>query len=117
MGVLHLPVLGRRYTATRGGGAWRDGVRLEIADAAIRSRCLLVFGEPDCILDATDADAFARLVRTVGSARGYGAPYSAALLLDGQADRSIRGLRRLLSAHGPGDDSVMRAERPGNRPQ
>ena len=116
VGVLHLPVLGRLYTATRGGGAWRDGVRLEIADAAIRSRCLLVFGEPDCILDATDADAFARLVRTVGSARGYGAPYSAALLLDGQADRSIRGLRRLLSAHGPGDDSVMRAERPGKPP-
>ena len=91
MGVLHLPVLGRLYTATRGGGAWRDGVRLEIADAAIRSRCLLVFGEPDCILDATDADAFARLVRTVGSARGYGAPYSAALLLDGQADAWIEG--------------------------
>ena len=91
VGVLHLPVLGRLYTATRGGGAWRDGVRLEIADAAIRSRCLLVFGEPDCILDATDADAFARLVRTVGSARGYGAPYSAALLLDGQADAWIEG--------------------------
>jgi len=91
VGVLHLPLLGRLYTATRGGGAWRDGVRLEIADAAVLSRSLLVFGEPDCILDAIDAETFGRLVRTVGSARGYGAPYSAALLLDGQAGVWIEG--------------------------
>ena len=91
VGVLHLPVLGRLYTATRGGGAWRDGARLEIADAASLSRCLLVFGEPDCILDATNTETLGRLVRTVGSARGYGAPYGAALLLDGKADAWIEG--------------------------
>ena len=91
VGVLHLPALGKLYTAARGGGAWRDGMRLTVRDGAILSRCSLVFGEPDCLLSAVDADVFARLMRSVGSARGYGAPYGAALLLEGQADAWTEG--------------------------
>lgn len=91
VGVLHLPVLGTLYAAARDAGAWRDGGRLEVRDAASHSRCLLAFGESDCILDAVGTGAFARLVRGVGSARGYGAPYGAALMLDGQADAWIEG--------------------------
>jgi fructose-1,6-bisphosphatase/inositol monophosphatase family enzyme len=91
VGVLHLPALSRLYTATRGGGAWRDGVRLRIPDVAMTSRCLLVLGEPNCIVRAVGPEAFGRLVQAVGSARGYGAPYGATLLLDGQADAWIEG--------------------------
>jgi histidinol phosphatase-like enzyme (inositol monophosphatase family) len=91
VGVLHLPALGRLYSAARGGGAWRDGGRLRIPEDAAPSRCVLVLGEPDCLLDAIDLPAFERLVRGVGMARGHGAPYGAAQLLDGQADAWTEG--------------------------
>jgi myo-inositol-1(or 4)-monophosphatase len=32
VGVVHAPLLGETYVATRGGGAFRDGVRLAVAD-------------------------------------------------------------------------------------
>ena len=91
VGVLHLPALGRLYAAARGAGAWRDGQRLKVAEAPI-SRCLLVFGEVHCLLEAIDAETFGRLARSVGSARGYGAPYGAALMLDGQAEVWTEGI-------------------------
>jgi histidinol phosphatase-like enzyme (inositol monophosphatase family) len=91
VGVLHLPALGKLYAAAHGAGAWRDGVRLSIRDDAILSRCALVVGELDCLLDALDPEALARLVRATGSARGHGAPYGAALLLEGQADAWTEG--------------------------
>ena len=43
------------------------------------------------ILHAIDADAFGRLVSRLGAARGYGAPYGVALMLDGQADAWTEG--------------------------
>lgn len=91
VGVLHLPVLGTLYTARRGGGAWRDGVRLAAREGVELSRCLLAFGEPDCLAQTLGAERFARLVGAVGGARGYGAPYGAALLLDGRADAWTEG--------------------------
>jgi histidinol-phosphatase len=91
VGVLHLAALGRLYAAARGGGAWRDGVRLHVPEGATLSRAVLVHGEPDCLLDAIDMQAFARLARGVGMARGHGAPYGAALFLDGQADAWTEG--------------------------
>jgi myo-inositol-1(or 4)-monophosphatase len=33
LGVIAVPPLGELYWATKGGGAWRDGVRLEVGDA------------------------------------------------------------------------------------
>ena len=91
VGVLNLAALGTLYAAARGGGTWRDGVRLSMRDAVTLDRSLLVFGEPDCIVRALDAEAFARLASAVGSARGYGAPYGAALALDGRADAWTEG--------------------------
>jgi histidinol phosphatase-like enzyme (inositol monophosphatase family) len=91
VGVLHLAALGRLYAAARGGGAWRDGARLRVPEGAAVSRCVLVHGEPDCLLEALDVHAFARLARGVGMMRGHGAPYGAALYLDGQADAWTEG--------------------------
>lgn len=91
VGVLHLAALGKLYAASRGGGAWRDGVRLKVRADTVAARCSLVFGEPDCLLSALTAEGFGRLLRTVGSSRSYGAPYGAALLLDGQADAWTEG--------------------------
>jgi histidinol-phosphatase len=91
VGVLHLPVLRTLYAARRGGGAWRDGVRLQVPEGVDVSRCLLAFGEPDCLMQTVGAAAFGRLVGAVGGARGYGAPYGAALLLDGRADAWTEG--------------------------
>src|SRR3954447_13739953 len=35
LGVIAVPPLGELYWATKGGGAWRDGVRLEAKDAEV----------------------------------------------------------------------------------
>lgn len=91
VGVLHHPALGKLYAAARGAGAWRDGQRLKVAEAAL-SRSLLVFGEIQCVYKAIDPETFARLGRSVGSSRGYGAPYGAALMLDGQAEVWTEGI-------------------------
>ena len=91
VGVLHLAALGRLYSAARGQGAWRDGARLRVPESAALSRCVLVHGEPDCLLEALDVHAFARLARGVGMMRGHGAPYGAALYLEGQADAWTEG--------------------------
>lgn len=91
VGVLHLAAQGRLYSAARGGGAWRDGARLSVPEGATVSRCILVHGEPDCLLEALDVHAFARLARGVGMMRGHGAPYGAALYLEGQADAWTEG--------------------------
>jgi fructose-1,6-bisphosphatase/inositol monophosphatase family enzyme len=91
VGVLHLPALRTLYAARRGGGAWRDGVRLRVCEGVEVSRCLLAFGEPDCLVRSVGAEAFGRLVGAVGGARGYGAPYGASLFLDGRADAWAEG--------------------------
>ena len=91
VGVLHLPALRKLYAAGRGLGAWRDGQRLTVDDAVPLSRALLAFGEINCLLRAIDAEAFGRLSWGVGSSRGFGAPYGAALLLDGLAGVWMEG--------------------------
>lgn len=91
VGVLHLAALGKLYAAARGAGAWRDGVQIRIRADAVLSRGSLVFGEPDCLLNAVDSETFGRLMRIAGSARSYGAPYGAAMLLDAQADVWMEG--------------------------
>jgi fructose-1,6-bisphosphatase/inositol monophosphatase family enzyme len=85
VGVLHLPATKKLYAAGRGLGAWRDGQRLKVDDTTALSRSLLAFGEITCVLDAIGADGLGRLTRAVGSSRSFGAPYGAALLLDGLA--------------------------------
>jgi len=37
VGVVHAPLLGSTWTAYRGGGAWRDGVRLRVSERDRRS--------------------------------------------------------------------------------
>jgi len=51
-----------------------------------------VFGEVNCLLEAIDAATLGRLCQSVGSARGFGAPYGAALTLDGQAEVWTEGI-------------------------
>lgn len=91
VGVLHHPALGTLYAAARGAGAWRDGQRLQVADAPL-SRSLLVLGEVNCLLEAIDAATLGRLCEAVGSARGFGAPYGAAAMLDGKAEIWTEGI-------------------------
>jgi fructose-1,6-bisphosphatase/inositol monophosphatase family enzyme len=91
VGVLHLPALGKLYAAARGGGAWRDGSRLAVQGEAMLARCQLAFGEPDCLIRTIGPERFSRLVSRVGGARGYGAPYGAALLLDGHVEAWTEG--------------------------
>jgi histidinol-phosphatase len=91
VGVLHLPALGKLYGARRGGGAWRSGSRLEIRHTPPLSRCYLVLGELSCLARAIGTASLERLVCTVGAARAFGAPYGAALVLDGHADAWSEG--------------------------
>jgi myo-inositol-1(or 4)-monophosphatase len=37
VGVVHAPMLGETYWATAGGGAWRDGTRLQVSGRAVES--------------------------------------------------------------------------------
>src|SRR5262245_34853405 len=91
VGVVHLPALGRLYAARRGGGAWRDGSRRELRDTPEPSRCYLVLGELPCLVRSIGSAALERLGCSVGAARTFGAPYGAALVLDGHADAWSEG--------------------------
>jgi len=75
--VLNVP-LGIRYTATAGGGAWQDGVRLHVSEIDEPARALIGTGIP--FRDMNDWPRYAaQLGAVAGAVAGIRRPGSAAL--------------------------------------
>ncbi|MEZ4465698.1 MAG: inositol monophosphatase family protein [bacterium] len=75
VGVVHQPLQGWTFHATRGGGAWRDGHRLRVTDRASLDLALLATGFPYDRRTRPD-DPFAEaawLLRRCGGLRRAGA--------------------------------------------
>ncbi|WP_420128007.1 inositol monophosphatase family protein [Longimicrobium sp.] len=76
-GVIHAPLLGEVYRATRGGGAWMNGARIRVTETDDPTRALLATGFPfkrgkgeldAYMLLVADAIRGSRDVRRAGSA-------------------------------------------------
>jgi myo-inositol-1(or 4)-monophosphatase len=77
-GVVHNPVHDELFTATKGGGAWLNGVRLSVSARAPLANALLGTGFPyDCATDP--ANNFASFIDFQKSARGIRRAGAAAL--------------------------------------
>jgi fructose-1,6-bisphosphatase/inositol monophosphatase family enzyme len=73
VGVIDLPALDRCYSAAVGLGAWRDGHRLRVRDAARRdiSREVISVGDRARFVQCRAGAGFDRLMREHSQVRGY----------------------------------------------
>lgn len=90
VGVIHNPMTDELFTATAGGGAFRNGSRLKVSQRNPLSACLLATGFPyDCATDPeNNFDAFVSFQKAARGIRRAGAAaldlaYLAAGRLDG----------------------------------
>jgi myo-inositol-1(or 4)-monophosphatase len=74
VGVVHVPTLGETYWAVRGGGAYLDGVRLQVGDGPTLDLALVGTGfNYDPARRARQGDHMATLMRNVRDLRRMGA--------------------------------------------
>jgi histidinol-phosphatase len=86
VGVLHLPAHKELYAAARGLGTTKNGARVRVATTTDMTKVALTLGQLSNGLRMLGADAFARVVGSVGLARSYGDARGPALVLSGQVD-------------------------------
>jgi histidinol-phosphatase len=79
-GVASAPALGHRWWASRGGGAWRDGDRIEVSSIASLAAAAVA---------CTHARDLARLEPLVWHARGLGDFWQHMLVAEGSLDSAV----------------------------
>ncbi len=86
VGVVAMPALGRRWWASRGGGAFADGKRLRVSNVASLSDTQMAYGgiEDWDALGATDR--LLELVRACWRTRGVGDAWQYMLVAEGVAE-------------------------------
>jgi histidinol-phosphatase len=86
VGVVAMPALGRRWWASRGGGAFADGKRLRVSNVASLSDTQMAYGgiEDWDALGATDR--LLELVRACWRTRGVGDAWQYMLVAEGIAE-------------------------------
>ncbi|MCK6544315.1 inositol monophosphatase [Myxococcota bacterium] len=86
-GAMGMPVLGDYYWAAKGRGAWKNGERIKLSTITDWSQATMSVGELHLLMGRDDwAKALTELIKTSASARGYGDPAGAALVLSGRAE-------------------------------
>lgn len=86
VGVIHNPVTGDLYTATRGGGAHLHGTRLSVSDVGALADATLVHAGLNLLRQAGYWDRFVRLVDATERQRGFGDYLGYTLLAEGKVD-------------------------------
>lgn len=95
LGVVSAPAIGRRWWATRGGGAWLrttgDPVRLQVSGVGDVSDASLGFSEwGDPAWDTCDRrSCFDRLLRSAWRSRAYGDFWSHMMVAEGSVDAAL----------------------------
>jgi histidinol-phosphatase len=86
LGVVSAPALHRRWSATRGAGAFCNGAPIHVSTVDKLSDAFLGY---DSIKDFGDSDNFVRLLRSCHRTRGFGDFWAHMLVAEGALDAAI----------------------------
>jgi len=86
VGVVHNPVTGELYTASRGGGAFLNGQRIRVSDVADLGQAQLVHAGLNLLRGSRFWDGFIGLVDATERQRGFGDYLGYALVAEGKAE-------------------------------
>lgn len=85
-GVVSAPALHRRWSATQGQGAFRNGAPIHVSTVATLADVFLGY---DSISDFADGDTFVELLRSCHRTRGFGDFWAHMLVAEGALDAAI----------------------------
>lgn len=88
-GLIDLPGLDERYTATLGGGCLRNGEAVRVSQASDLRSSLISHGDPFCFERAGQRAFFDRLAREIPFLRGYTDAFGHSLVLGGGVDAMV----------------------------
>lgn len=86
VGVVNLPVLGKLYAATRGGGAFRDGTRIQASTKTTINESVLCLNGYDKVMKAPFAPRLLDWMARFWAVRGMGGAEDAMMVASGQAE-------------------------------
>ena len=86
VGVIHNPVTGELLAARRGGGAWRDGMRVRVSSIRTLGEATLLHAGLKLLRGAGLWEGFVRLVDATERQRGFGDYLGYALVAEGKAE-------------------------------
>ncbi|MGH7323080.1 MAG: inositol monophosphatase family protein [Candidatus Rokuibacteriota bacterium] len=86
VGVIHNPVTGDLYTASRGGGARLNGERLRVSEIGEMRRAELVHAGLDIMRRGGHWDGFVRLIDATDRQRGFGDYAGYGLVAEGKTE-------------------------------
>ena len=86
VGVVNLPIQGRCFTATRGGGAYRDGSRIQVSSKASIEEAVLCFNDYNRLDGLPFKERFPDWMRLFWAVRGLGGATDAMMVASGQAE-------------------------------
>jgi histidinol-phosphatase len=89
LGVASAPALGRRWWATRGGGAFRDGDRIRVSGVGRIEDAHLAYDSVPAFDSAGLTDEFLALTRRCWRSRGFGDFWQYALVAEGAVDIAL----------------------------
>ncbi len=87
-GMVSAPALGTRWHAARGGGAFRDGQRLQVSGVRELDEALLLHGNLG-VKEGGPPRGLARLIARVAHTRGFGDFYQHMLVAEGAGEIAI----------------------------
>ena len=88
-GVVSAPALGARWSAARGGGAWRDGKRLRVSAIDDLSRAHLFHADLSGRAETAPPERLQPIFRRVLRTRGFGDFYQHMLVAEGAGEIAI----------------------------
>ena len=95
VGVVSAPALGRRWWASRGGGAFADGDQIRVSRVGALEDALLCFTSLTAFDEHGMGDAFRSLAARCWEARGFGDCWAHVLVAEGSADLAVEPIMNL----------------------
>lgn len=89
MGVSNAPVAGEMSWATKGGGAWLDGIHIETSSISELGQASISTGNLGSLARSDKWQALGEIIATANRGRGYGDYYHYHRLASGQLDAVI----------------------------
>jgi len=86
VGVVNLPVLGKLYAASRGGGAFRDGARIQASTKTSVDESVLCVNGYDKVAKTPYRDRLLNWMERFWAVRGMGGAADAMMVASGQAE-------------------------------
>jgi histidinol-phosphatase len=86
VGVVNLPVLGKLYAASRGGGAFRDGARIQASTKTSVDESVLCVNGYDKVAKTPYRDRLLNWMERFWAVRGLGGAADAMMVASGQAE-------------------------------